>query len=198
VIGLLTASAMGSYAVVLSASRALLVFQSAIVMVLFPKAAGKTNEAILSMVGKCARVSLLITGSAALVVALLGPVLIEAFYGAQYLVAVPALRVLLAEVVAQGIVVLLSRGLMAAGRPGVVSILQTTGLALAVPLMFVFIPRFGVAGAALALLCSTLTRLLLIMVAVPIVLKTRLPRLLPGAEDLRFVMGMVLGARGGV
>ena len=195
VIGLLTASAMGSYAVVLSASRALLVFQSAVVMVLFPKAAGKTNEAILSMVGKCARVSLLITGSAALATALLGPMLIGMFYGAQYLAAVPALRVLVMEVVAQGIVVLLSRGLMAAGRPGIVSILQAIGLGVAVPLMLVFIPRFGVAGAALALLCSTLTRLLLITVAAPIVMKSRLPRLLPGAEDVRFVVGIVLGGR---
>jgi O-antigen/teichoic acid export membrane protein len=195
VIGLLTAEAMGSYAVVLSLSRALLVFQSAVVMVLFPKAAGKSTSDILQMVGRCARVSVLITGAAAIAAGLLGPVMIRIFYGQSYLAAVPALRVLVTEVVVQGMVVLLSRGLMAAGRPGIVSILQATGLAVAVPLMFVFIPKYGVAGAAMALLCSTLTRLALLTVAVPMVLKTGLPRLLPGLADVRFVVGIALQSR---
>jgi O-antigen/teichoic acid export membrane protein len=184
VIGLLNASAMGAYAVVLSLSRALLVFQSAVVMVLFPRAAGRSLEEILPMVGKAVRVSLLVTGAASVSAALLGPVLVRLLYGHAYLIAVPALYLLLTEVVLQGAVVIVSQAFMAAGRPGVVSILQGTGLALAVPLMFLFIPRLGVQGAALALLCSTLTRLLLLLLAVPAALHRKLPRLIPGAADV--------------
>lgn len=192
VIGLLPAASMGSYAVVLSLSRALLMFQSALVMVLFPKAAGKSTEEILAMVGRAARVGTLITGFAAVFAGLLGPVLLRALYGVQYLAAVPALRLLVAEVVVQGVVVLISQAFMAAGRPGIVSILQGIGLGLAVPLMFLFIPRFGVAGAALALLCSTLVRFLLVFMAVPIVLKQRLPRILPGLTDVGVLRDLVL------
>ena len=184
VIGLLSASAMGSYAVVLSLSRALLVFQSAVVMVLFPKATGRPTPEIMTMVGQAVRANALLSGAAALLTALLGHSLLRLFYGQQYLAAVPALRLLVVEVVFQGAVVIVSQAFMAAGRPGIVSILQGTGLALAVPLMFLFIPRFGVAGAALALLCSTLTRLTLLLIAVRTVLKQPLPRLVPGFADV--------------
>jgi O-antigen/teichoic acid export membrane protein len=192
VIGLLSASAMGSYAVVLSLSRALLVFQSAVVMVLFPKAAGKSTETILAMVGQASRAGTLVAGSAALVTALLGPVLLGLLYGPQYLSAVPALRILVAEVVVQGAVVVVSQAFMAVGRPGVVSMLHGTGLALAVPLMLVLIPRYGLAGAALALLCSTLTRFVLIFFAVRIVLKCPLPNLVPGWEDVLGLQRLVM------
>ena len=188
VIGLLSASAMGSYAVVLSLSRALLVFQSAVVMVLFPKAAGRSLEAILDTVGRSVRISTLVTGSAALVVVLVGPVLLRLLYGTAYLAAVPALRLLVLEVVLQGGVLILAQAFMAVGKPGIVSLLQGTGLALSVPSMLVFIPRFGVAGAALALLCSTATRFALIFVALRIVLKTKLPSILPGLADLQTLL----------
>jgi O-antigen/teichoic acid export membrane protein len=184
VVGLLAASNMGAYNVVLSLSRAMLLFQGAVVMVLFPKAAGRSEEQIVAMVGRAVRVSTLVTGTAAACAALLGPLLVRLLYGKPFLIAVPALRVLLVEVVLQGAVVIVTQAFLAAGRPGTVSILQGCGLALAVPLMFVFIPRFGVQGAALALLCSTAARLILLLVAVPIVLKQRLPRMVPGTADV--------------
>jgi O-antigen/teichoic acid export membrane protein len=192
VVGLLAAANMGAYNVVLSLSRALLMFQGAVVMVLFPKAAGRSEAEILTMVGRAVRVSTLVTGTAAITAALLGPLMVKLLYGTAFLTAVPALRVLLCEVVLQGAVVIVTQAFLAAGRPGTVSILQGCGLALAVPLMFVFIPRFGVAGAALALLCSTATRLVLLLVAVPLTLKQRLPRLVPGVSDVELLWKTVL------
>lgn len=192
VIGLLSASSMGSYQVVLSLSRALLMFQSAVVMVLFPKAAGRSVQTVLEMVGRSARAGIIVTGAAALAVALVGPLLIRLLYGADYLSAVPALRILAIEVVVQGAVVVVSQAFMAVGRPGTVSLLHTAGLAVAVPLMFVFIPRFGTAGAALALLCSTVTRFVLIVGAVRFVLKSPLPALIPGPSDVLAFKKIVL------
>ncbi len=192
VVGLLAASNMGAYNVVLSLSRAMLLFQGAVVMVLFPKAAGRGEAEILGMVGRAVRVSTLVTGTAAVAAALVGPLLVRLLYGRPFLIAVPALRVLLIEVVLQGAVVIVTQAFLAAGRPGTVSILQGCGLALAVPLMFVFIPRFGVAGAALALLGSTATRLTLLLLAVPLTLKQRLPRLVPGGADVALLWKTVL------
>ncbi len=192
VVGLLAASSMGAYNVVLSLSRALLMFQGAVVMVLFPKAAGRSEREILLMVGKAVRVSTLVTGTAAVIAALLGPLLVRLLYGSSFLIAVPTLRILLIEVVLQGAVVIVTQAFLAAGRPGTVSILQGCGLALAIPLMFVFIPRFGVSGAALALLGSTATRLTLLLVAVPLALKQKLPRLVPDGEDVALLWKTVL------
>ena len=53
VVSLLSADAMGSYVVVLSLSRMLNVFQTSVVMVLFPKAAGHSTDKVLSMTGEC-------------------------------------------------------------------------------------------------------------------------------------------------
>jgi O-antigen/teichoic acid export membrane protein len=196
VIGLLSASSMGTYQVVLSLSRALLVIQQAVVMVLFPKAAGKSIDTILDMVGRSVRVGTIVTGTAALSAALIGPLLLGLLYGHDYLAAVPALRVLVTEVVVQGAVVVMAQAFMAAGRPGIVSLLQAIGLSVSVPLMFVFIPRYGTAGAALALLCSTVTRFILIFFAIRIVLKKPLPRVLPGIADLRTLHRLILRRSG--
>ncbi|SNT23947.1 Membrane protein involved in the export of O-antigen and teichoic acid [Granulicella rosea] len=191
VIGLLTQAEMGSYTVVLSLSRALLLFQASVVMVLFPMAAGRERGEIVAMVGEPVRLNTILTGAAALTACVLGPLALRLMYGVQYLSAVPALRVLVAEVVVQGAVVVMSQAFMAAGRPGIVSILQGTGLALAAPLMLVLIPRYGVTGAAMALLCSTCARFGLIYASFPVFLGERLPRVVPGVADVKTLWRLI-------
>ena len=61
VVSLLSAGAMGSYVVVLSLSRMLNVFQTSVVMVLFPKAAGHGAEKVLAMTGDSVRISGIVT-----------------------------------------------------------------------------------------------------------------------------------------
>jgi hypothetical protein len=67
----------------------------------------------------------------------------------------------------------------------VINGLQVTGLALTVPLMFLLIPRFGIAGAGAALLCSTSIRLLFVLASYPLFLKMPVPDLLPKMADFR-------------
>jgi hypothetical protein len=52
--------------------------------------------------------------------------------------------------------------------------------------MLVLVPRFGIAGAGAALLCSTIARLIFVVTSFPLFLKMRVPHLLPKVEDLRF------------
>ncbi len=190
VVGLLSPQAMGSYVVVLSLSRALLLFQSAVVMVLFPRAAGRKPEEIVAMVGQAMRVTTLITACAGAAVCLLGPFLLRLMYGPQYLSAVPALRILVLEVVLQGGVYVMAQAFMAMGRPGTVTILQGSGLSLSLPLMLVFIPRFGVSGAAGALLLSTVARFLLLFTGFRFFLKHNPPDIRPRAADIREILSL--------
>ena len=185
VVGLLSPQAMGSYVVVLSLSRALLLFQSAVVMVLFPRAAGRSAEEIVSMVGRAVRVTTIITAVVGAAVCLLGPTLLKLMYGSQYLSAIAALRILVLEVVIQGGVFVMAQAFMAMGRPGIVTILQAVGLSLSLPLMLVLIPRFGVSGAATALLVSTIARFGLLFAGFRIFLKSKPPDVFPRGEDLR-------------
>ena len=87
------------------------------------------------------------------------------------------------EVTLAGSVSVLAQAFMALGRPGIVTILQAVGLSFSIPLMLILIPRWGIKGAATALLVSTLARLVFVMAGFPIFLKTRLPNLLPQVAD---------------
>jgi O-antigen/teichoic acid export membrane protein len=185
VIGLLAPAAMGTYVVALSLSRVLNVFQQSAVMVLFPKAAGASAQAVIAMTGRAARLSTIVAAACGLLLAALGPVLIRLVYGPAYGAAISALRILVIEVVLAGLTYVLAQAFMALGRPGVVTLLQATGLAICIPLMLWWIPRFGIAGAALALLCSTAARLLLVMTTLKVMFGRSRISLLPRAEDVR-------------
>ena len=183
VVSLLTASDMGLYVVMLSLSRMANVFQNAVTAVLFPKATGQSVERIRELTGRAARVSLTITACATFSIGVIGPTLLRIFYGKDYTSAAGCLRILLLEVTLSGLVFILAQAFMALDRPGTVSILQGIGLGFSVPLMLILIPRFGITGAACALLISTTARLCFICAGFPIYLKIRVPDLRPRMDD---------------
>jgi len=186
VVGMLDASAMGLYIVALSLSRMIsMTVQASVVMVLFPKAVGRSLEEIVAITGRAARMTTVCSGSVALVMSLLGPFLLRLLYGQKYLGAVPVFRVLLLEVVIASLTGVLAQTPMAAGRPGIVTLLQSAGLAVTIPLMFLLIPRFGILGAGIALLGSTICRLVLIVLSYPRFLRIPCPRLLITWPELR-------------
>ena len=189
VVSLLSAGAMGSYVVVLSISRMLNVFQTSVVMVLFPKAAGHNANKVLAMTGESVRISGLVTAACGAMVCLAGPTLLRVVYGAEYEAAAGALRVLVLEAVLSGIVFVLAQAFMALNRPGVVTLLQGLGLSLSVPMMLWLIPRYGIYGAAISLLTSTTARLIFVCAGFRIFLKTPAPRLLPARRDIRALLG---------
>jgi O-antigen/teichoic acid export membrane protein len=51
--------------------------------------------------------------------------------------------------------------------------------------MLVLLPRFGLIGAAIALLVSTTCRLAFLLASFPMILKVPIPNLVPTSEDLR-------------
>ena len=195
VVSLLSPGAMGSYVVVLSLSRMLNLFQNSVVMVLFPKAAGLSKEDVVDMTGGAVRISGLVTAVCGVFVCIAGPALLRILYGQEYEGAVGALRILVVEVVLSGTTFVLAQAFMALDRPGVVTILQAVGLSLSIPMMLWLIPRFGIYGAAVSLLTSTVARLLFVCVGFRLYLKTKAPRLLPNGSDLQLLLHSVSGLR---
>jgi O-antigen/teichoic acid export membrane protein len=187
VVRMLLPKMMGIYVVALSLSRLLNAFHTSVVMVLFPKAVSQSSEAIRELTSRSMRMSTLLTTSAGVVVVALGPQMLSVLYGSEYRSANSLLRILVVEVVLSGATLVLSQAFMAMGRPGVITVLQLTGLLLTVPLMILLVPRFGIVGAGAALLISTIARLIFVLASFPIVLKMPIPHVLPKLEDLIYM-----------
>lgn len=188
VIGLLSPASMGLYAVALSLSRMLDVFQSAIITVLFPKTAARPIEEVIALTGRAARIGMACSLLAATGAMLVVPMLLDLLYGSKFVGALPVFRILAIEVVIGGTTGVLAQTFMALGRPGNITIMQGIGLGLTVPLMLVMIPAYGLIGAGLALLCSTITRFIFMLASYPLILKIRPPSLLITREDLDFMV----------
>ncbi len=188
VINLLTPAAMGTYGVALSLSRMLNLFQGSVITVLFPRAAGRSPADILALTEFSARVSTLLTVGCAASAALVGPFLLRSLYGAAYASAKVPFEVMLAEVSLNGAAFILAQAYMALGRPGLVTVIQSVGLGLSVPLLLLLIPRWGILGAATALLLSTLARFIFVFAGFRLILGLRLPDLLPRFSDIETVL----------
>lgn len=187
VIGFLEPAAMGMYVVALSLSRMLDVFQSSIITVLFPKTAARPLEEVIAITGRAARIGIALSILAALGAMLVVPTLLHLLYGSKFMGALPVFRILAVEVVIGGVTWILAQAFMALGRPGTVTIMQAIGLGLTVPLMLVTIPAYGLIGAGLALLCSTIIRFIFMLGSYPLILKVRPPNLLITRDDLHFL-----------
>ncbi len=188
VVGLLSPAMMGLYVVALSSARVLEAFQTAVVLVLFPKASGRPVEEVVAMTGRATRVGTTVTLLAAAGLALLGPWLLSLLYGQEFLGAVTVFRILLFEVVLGSTAWVLAQAFMAVGRPGVVTLMQGIGLGLAVLLLVVLVPRYGLEGAGMALLASAAARLALVILSFPLILKVPVPRPLPTRSDFAAIL----------
>ena len=191
VVRVLSPRMMGTYVVALSLSRMLNAFHTSVIMVLFPKAVSESPEVVREMSSRAARMSTTLTALAGIGIVCVGPQVLALLYGAEYRGAILVLRLLVVEVVLSGMTLVLSQAFMALERPGVITALQVTGLSLTVPLILILVPRFGVTGAALALLLSTGVRLTFVLASFPIFLKMPAPNVLPNSEDLKFMANAI-------
>jgi O-antigen/teichoic acid export membrane protein len=188
VIRMLAPAAMGIYGVTLSLSRMLSLFHVSVASVLFPQASGRTQDDIINMTEYSTRVSTLITGGCSVAVSLVGPFLLRVLYGREYSGASLTLDLLLVEVTLSGAVYVLSQAYMAVGRPGIVTTMQAIGLSLSIPMMILLIPRWGINGAAAALLASTLARCLFVYFGFTFILRLPRPDLMPRFSDIQTIL----------
>ena len=187
VVGLLSATSMGLYTVAMSLSRVLNTFESAIDTVLLPKASARPVNEIVELTGRAVRISTMLTLMCVIPLMFLGPFFLGLLYGEEFVAATTIFRILLIEILISGTNWMLAKSFMAAGRPGVVTLLQGLGLGITVPLMLILIPRYELVGAGLALLTSTTIRFFLVIGCYPFVLKAPPPSLLVNLDDLAYL-----------
>jgi O-antigen/teichoic acid export membrane protein len=192
VVRFLEPDAMGTYVVALSLSRMLNAFHTSVVLVLFPRAVSQSSATIREMTSRAMRMSTLLTVSAGAIIIALGPEVLTLLYGSEYRNATTVLRILVVEVVLSGATLVLSQAFMAIGRPGVITALQLTGLLLSLPLMILLVPHFGIVGAGMALLISTTTRFVCLLVSFPVFLKMQVPQFLPRRSDLEYMVDVAM------
>jgi O-antigen/teichoic acid export membrane protein len=183
VVGLLNPAAMGVYVVALALSRVINAVHASVAMMMFPRTVGLEPEALTGAVARAARLGALVTGGLGLGVVVVGPTLVRWVYGESFGAAGALLPFLVCEVILAGIVQVLLQGFMAAGRPGVATMVQIGGLVLSVPLFLVLVPAFGAVGAAAALLASTAMRTALALAAYRVALGVGIPRVWIGLGD---------------
>jgi O-antigen/teichoic acid export membrane protein len=160
VVSLLSPEKMGVYVVALSASRVMNVPQQALAAVLFPSMVGLSREQIGVLVKRALRVAGSVALLSSLATLVFGRVLLRLLYGPAFATVNGTLGLLTIEAALSGCVTVLAQAFMASDRPGVITAQQILGLALSLPCLLFFIPRYGVAGAALSILLSTSARLL--------------------------------------
>lgn len=192
VVGLLSPVAMGLYVVSLSLSRNFDFIVKSIVTVLFPKTSGLPKEQVMNLTGRSIRISLILTVIPVVIMMFISPYIITILYGAEYLPGNTVLRILLIEVVFTSLVELLAQPFMALGRPGIVTLLQMSGVILNIPLLLILIPIFGLEGVAISLLIATSLRLLFIIICYPLILKVYPPNIIFSKEDLVFIKKKII------
>jgi O-antigen/teichoic acid export membrane protein len=189
VIGLLNPTSMGFYAVAIGAARTVDLYSSSVVAVLFPRASSLSTDQIIALTARAARLTfaMLLVTMIALIV--LMPIVLPLAFGRAFVQSVPIARVIVVSFALNGLVYVLAQAFMAAGRPGIVAIIQLCGLATTVPAMFLLIPRYGLLGAAIALVISTLVRFFSLLACFRFILKAPIPSLVLNAGDIAFLRG---------
>jgi O-antigen/teichoic acid export membrane protein len=73
--------------------------------------------------------------------------------------------------------------------------LQFGWIAASFALLTALVPRYGIDGAALALVIASLLRLVATLICYPALLKRPMPRLIPERADLRYIATKIRGLR---
>jgi O-antigen/teichoic acid export membrane protein len=184
VVALLSPSDMGLYVVAQGVARLMNIIPSAVTPVLMPKAAENSPDDVIKLTGRAARVALISMVLFSMPLLLLASHLIEWVYGTEFVAATHVFQLLVGESVLSGVVSILAQSFLAMGRPGILTIVEACGLAATVMLLAFLVPRLGLVGAGIALLCSMLIRLTFIVASFPLVLKKSPPSLWPRWEDV--------------
>lgn len=141
-------AALGIYAVAVNASEVLLYLPAATATALLPLAARVEGELRADQALRAFRGVALVTGGAALVAAVVGPILLPLAFGAPFEASVTPFLLLLPGALGFAAIAVFSNALMAASSPGLSSFGAIVALVVGVTLDLVLIPSYGASGAA--------------------------------------------------
>lgn len=139
---------VGLYSVGVSISEFLLLIPTAISAVLFPEVSSKEGANAKRLVLRVVTASSGFIIVAALSLFILAPYLIRVFYGVRFLEGIKACRVLIVAGIPFALSKVLQHGFLGLGRPIFVTYSSWISFALMVVGLLVFVPNFGILGAA--------------------------------------------------
>lgn len=195
IVSLLSPTSMGLYSVAFSLAKMLFVFEAAVVSVLLPKTIGQPITEVRALLGRAVRVSTLVTSAAAVILILIGPRLINLFYGDAFLAATIVFWILAVDSVLGGLAGLLGQVFYAVGKPEIMIFRHAISLAVTVPGMIILGGNYGIVGVASAVLLESVVMVVLTLSAFPTILKIPIPRLWAPAEDLSYLNKLWLAWR---
>jgi O-antigen/teichoic acid export membrane protein len=183
----LSAAQLGLYSIALTLSRLLSIVQTSLVSVLFPRASSLGPEEGIALIDRTARLSTVVSIGLGIAFLVAVPIVLPRLYGEQFSAAILLMPLLSAEAVVSGFGGILKQSFLASGRPFVGTLIEAGSILCAIGLLFLLVPRMNILGAATALLCTSLIRVGVIMLAYRFVLDRPMPRLLPCAADLDYL-----------
>jgi len=187
-IPLLSPAELGLYAVAFSFSRLVQLVQPAILSVFFSQLSCREPLHAKRLHDHALRLLLVALALGCALLWLTGERLLIATFGAEFASALSIFRFLVIEASLGVLSQVTVQLFLACNRPGFVSALQGSVLALALLLLLVLVPAYGAVGAAAALAATGALRWLALLAAIPRVLGFPLPGLLANREDLQFML----------
>ena len=184
IVGMLNPETMGLYVVAQSAAGVLAVLPTAVSPITLPKSSGLATEDIMELTGRAVRMTLFVMAVASLPLWFCGGFLIKLVYGAQFVRSAVILPFLVLEAILDGLTSVMSQAFLASGLPGMVTLLQGSGLITSIPLLYWAIPRYGAPGAACALMLATSIRFAFVLANFPLRLKVSPPNMIIQREEL--------------
>jgi len=184
-VAFLPAHLVGAYAVAQSVARLPNVVATGVSVVLFPSVAARSQVHVMEKVALSYRLVTIVSGAAAIGLALAGPSLLILIYGPSFAPSIAPLRILLVATVISNGTAILYQAYAASGRPGFVTLCEGMGLATSLPLMGLLANYDAAIGVAIAVLAGALLRAGLATAGLGLVLKAGWPRLWPDTSDFR-------------
>lgn len=188
---------LGLYAVAVGFARLVAVVLPAINTVLLSSMSQRTDPLELKELhDRAFRFALAGLAVVVVVVVAISSWLLVLIYGPEFAAASSIFNVLVFEASLGCLVAITTQTYLAWNRPGVVSVIYGTSLAIFFAAAAALIPLLGAEGAAFALLAGTATRLLGLLACLPLRYGMALPRLTLDRADLSYVVSRVNAMRG--
>jgi enterobacterial common antigen flippase len=191
VVLMLDPASVGYFTVSVGLARLLEMFYATAASVLLPSIAAKRQEDVVEKTLRTARLTFLCMVLFAALALVLIPVVLPLVYGADFAGAANVARLLVMEGVVSGTVWVLLQGFTALGRPELPTLVHGLSVLLSAALLVLFIPPYGVLGAAASLLAVAVLKLAFTMGLYRSVLGVPLRRLLHDRSDLLFLQGLL-------
>ncbi len=188
----LNSTAIGLYVISLSLSKMIGIIHNSIVTVLFPRMLTMDKKQMIDTTLVITRITLVAILIIDIILFFLSPFVIELLYGPSFKQADIILKFLIFEVLFSGCAVILSQPFMSLNKPGAITTLQVLSMIINLLLLWLLVPKYGLLGAGIATLLSSILKFLTVVICYPVILKTPLPRFYMNKSDILYLKKIII------